>query len=365
MKIEDVVRQLQLSLQNYTDKFHVQIPLVSITPNSPTTVIAETVADHNLQTNNYVSVIDALTPNPIDILTSAGTIASAETFYNHDLTERYQLTIDVVGANFAEYNGSHSLLTVPNRKNFTYNLTSSTTSPDTGSPELLEKLSYGYNGWHQITVIDATHFSYIVPKEIFLAAKGNFKCYSAPRIWGILNLDLAIRSYTKAANENTIYVSLSDEVGNRERSTVTDSTYEYGHSYSYSQYTSQYINVYIFIPAKNYAGARYVRDLAEDFKIPICNSLLGIGFDNGFNLGSEFGVVFAKSGIAENGFQESFYIHEFVFELTGLINQSNVVIPDNSVAFRDIYFEAPLSLQSGKISDTINQFVDLDDEPLN
>ena len=311
-------------------------------------------------------MIDALTPNPINVLTSVGTIASAETLYNHDLTEQYQLTIDVVGANFAEYNGNHSLLTVPNRKNFTYGLTSSTTSPDTGSPELLEKLSYGYNGWHQITVIDATHFSYTVPKEIFLAAKGNFKCYAAPRIWGILSLDLAIRAYTAQTNSgNAIYVSLSDEVGNRERSTVTDSTYEYGHSYSYSQYTSQNINVYVFIPAKNYAGARYVRDLAEDCKIPICNSLLGIGFDNGFNLESQFGVVFVKSGVAENGFQESFYIHEFVFELTGLINQSNIIIPDNSVAFRDIYFEAPLSLQSGKISDTINQLVDLDDQPLN
>jgi hypothetical protein len=359
MRLKDVVNHLFILLPTLTDLFSETLAVSSLT-SSGTTATLVTTAAHGLSTNDFVNVSGSLVPNLITTLTQVANIASATTSNNHDLTQGFQETITISGATEADYNGTKTLLTVDNRKNFTYEITGNPSSPATGSPELLEDLKFGYDGWHQIIVIDPTTFTFVIPQVLGSPAEGTIKCKVRTRVTGIISLEKALASYTKQNTDKLwAFVVLGNRVANKDRQANTDATSTPGQGNDFRQLVIQPLSIYVVIPAIQQIGAREARDKADELLPILCNTLLRKIFPSGFVQPSYSGLVFSSDNFGE--YNNAVYVHEFIFESTEYITYGDTFLPDFGTAFRDIDSDY-LSAFTDKI--IMTDHVDLDNVPL-
>jgi hypothetical protein len=365
MKAKDVVKQLMLRLPFYTDKFTDNITVDEIT-SSGTIATVKTTAPHTLNNGDYAHISGALIPRTITTMTQIDGIAEAETATNHDLTFGYSrdVNIQIVGANESQYNGTHKLLEVPNRKNFKFEIDSGAPSPATGSPLLLENLKrFTYNGWHQITKVNDTEFTF--PLEIALGspAYGNITMQIKPRITGALDLDRARESYTKQpAGKLWAYVVLENIVANKDSNEDSDATKTNTAMTQYRQLIIQPFHVYIFVPITHVKSASFARDEADDILIALNKSLLRFKFTQ-----PTFELAYSSAMFSGSDFgldENSYYIHDFIYETTGYLTYKDTIDDDISVAFRDIFGDMESSLSDDELIKA--QFIaNLDNEPLN
>lgn len=343
MKAKDVVNALRFNLPFYTNLFTDNITVDEITSVGLIATVKTTVP-HTLVTDNYAHISGALVPNTIVTMTQTDGIATAETAINHDLTFDYQKNIEITGAIENEYNGIHALLSVPNRRIFTFEIDSGASSSATGNPLLLENLKrFTYNGWHKIIRIDDTTFSYNLDKQIGSPAYGDIKLQIKPRITGALDLDRARQSYTKQLQGKLwAYVVLENISANKDRSEETDMTKSHTTMTNYRQLIIQPFHVYVFTPITHKTSAFFARDEADDILIPINKSLLRLKFNQPAVETAYSGAIFAGSNFGIDG--NSMYIHDFIYETTGYLTYPDTVDNDISIAFRDIYQDFKSSL---------------------
>jgi hypothetical protein len=361
MKISDIVNQLFRALPKYTNYFTDNIAINQIT-SSALIATVETSTPHGLNTNDYVHISEALTPNPLTSLKRIDNIAYGVTTNDHDLTQNFppQEYIEIAGADQSEYNGTHKFLLEPNRRNFSYEISGTPVTPATGSPELLENLIYGYNGWHQITVIDSSNFTYTLPKAQSSPAKGNPICQKVPRISGTITAERADAAYTKKpAGKLWAFVVIGNKIANKDRQMTNDSTYAPGKGSDYRQLVIQPFSIYIFVPASSTIAGRQARDLCTDLEPKFCKALLRYTFPSQFAQENYSGVVFSASNFMQ--YNPAYYVHELVFETTQYITYEDTIDDSIGVAFRDIDIDY-LSVFSDNVimTDSIN----LDNEPL-
>jgi hypothetical protein len=362
MKVDDIVRQLKIYLPSLTDYFTDLVPVATLTSSGLVATVTTTVP-HNLVTGAYAHISGALVPNPITTLVRTGTIASATTTYNHDQTFGYQENVLISGATEALYNGSHKLLSVPNRKNFTYEISASAPLVATGSPQILEDLKWeGYNGWHSITVIDSVTFTFPLSRVLRSPASGTILLKVNPRIAGVVSIDEAREAYTKQVSSKLwAFVVAGDISASRNRSEETDATFVKPNWVEFRQLVLQPIHVFIMIPSTDRISKRYARDMADDLLVLLCQTLTGATFSSGFTEEPYSTLVFRTSAFGTDG--NSFYIHEFVFEGTAQITFADTFVRDESVAFRDVVDK----YQSVFIDDDEIKFegnINLDEVPL-
>ena len=336
MKAKDVVNALKFNLPFYTDLFTDNIAVDEITSTGLLATVKTTVP-HTLVTGSYAHISGALVPNIITTMTQVDGVATAETAINNDLTFGYQYNIEITGANESEYNGTHDLLSVQNRTTFTFAVDSGAASPATGSPLLLEDLKrFTYNGWHQITRIDDTTFTYVLEEPLGSPAYGDIKLQIKPRITGALDLDRARQSYTKQPiGKLWAYVVVENIVADKDRGEETDAIKSHTTMTNYRQLIIQPFHVYVFTPVTHKTSASFARDEADDILVPLNKSLLRLKFDQPAVETAYSGAVFSGSNFGIDG--NSMYIHDFIYETTGFLTYPDTVDDDVSVAFRDIY----------------------------
>lgn len=349
MRIQDIVNQLKAVLPRYTNYFTDQFTITSLT-SSGTIATAETSAPHGLSNGSLVTIVGALVPNPITSLTSAGSIASGTTEFKHDMTQDaanglkgYPQYLEVIGATPSEYNGSHKLLTVPNRFNFTYQLDGSLASPASGSIFLLENLVYGYNGVHLVTVTSPTTFTFNLPIELRSPASGTIIAHANYRISGAATLDRASEAYTKQpTGKYWVYVVLGDMTANKDRQADHDFTYTPGATDFYFQLVGQTVSINVFVPATNDIAAREERDLSDSLVAPFCKSLLRLRLPAEFTYASYSGLTFQGSAFGSysntGNFGAAVYVHQYIFENVVNLAYEDTLDPSYGSAFRDIEF---------------------------
>ena len=359
MKAYDIIRQLLAVLPIYTDYFSDDVSVAQITSIGLTATV-ETSSPHGLVTGNYAHISGTLVPNDIVALTNADGIAYAETLRNHDQTEGFQPNVEIIDADQAEYNGIHSLLTVPNRKNFTYSISGTPVSPATGSPKILENLKFGYNGWHQVTVVGPTTFTYAIPQILGSPAYGTPLCRVNPRISGSVSLERAIAAYTKQQVDKLwAFVVVGNRTANKDRQTITDATAGPGRGEDFRQLIIQPLSIYVFIPATQMIAARQARDMSDDILPLLCRSLLRVRLPSGFVEPPYNGIVFSSDSFAV--YNNAIYIHEFTFETTEYITYPDTVDDGLGTAFRDIDVDYISSFSDNVI---MIDHINLDDFPL-
>ena len=380
MKIVDVATVLLNSLPNYTDRFFDTYSITSLTRSS-NTVTAVTSAPHGLLVNDYISITGALLKNPIVSLTRSGSIATAVTANNHDLTEDWiQNTVSIIGANQAGYNGSHTLLSVPNRKTFTFSVDSSTVTPGTGTIFLLDDNNYlnSYNGLKPITAVPTTtSFQYAIPSGSGLAplpyspAYGTIIGMANYRIGAVLNFDEAQEWYfenvtSEGLGKYWIFITFGKTDASKSRFTLDDAVSNSMRGQVYRIRLITQFNVYVFAPIVKNAQTKlieYGRELIDymtnDLRAALVKSICRYTFPSPF-AESSWSRTALVSDETEN-YNNSTYIHRYVFENTEDVTYPDTIPPSSNVAFRDIDF----NFLNSETGDTIaSAEIDLDDDPL-
>lgn len=358
MKTEDVVKQLAGVLPGVTTLFSKQIAVSSLVF-SGGIATATTAVAHGLKTNQFVTVSGAFSPTLITSINRIGTVATAVTTTDHDLTFGFQDTVQIEGATETEYNGTHELLSVPNRRTFTFSVQGSPATPATGSPQLLENRLNSYNGRHQITVIDTTNFTFPLTTSPGSPATGSPVVHTQIRVSRSITAERALAAYTEQKQNNLwAFVVADDPIISRDRGLLTDavstlSPSDYNHIRQIENFS-----VYVVIPATNSIAGGAEMDLVEDIRILLYKSLVGVKLPS--NLVNPRQYIVVPSGDEFFGYNEAYYVHRFTFQTARDIAIEDFVDDKNSVAFRNIEIQTLNDFEETVLTTT----VDLDDEPL-
>lgn len=362
MKASDIILQLSAKLPQLVDDFTTSFAVSSLT-RSGTTVTVTTTTAHGLSIGKSVNIVGAITPISISSITRVGIVATLVTAADHDMTEGEFTEVIIDGATESEFNGTFTLLKVPNRRTVTFKIADSGPTSATGSPLLLNGSSplQSYNGLKRVDAIPtSTTFEYAVTDStLFTPAQGTIAAKTSPRISGAVTDERAIESYTKQNTDDAwLYVVLNDIVANKDRGLNIDGTSNINRTNHFKQFASQTLDVFVFLPTSGQISGRKARDRAEELLQPICQSVLFSKFDSLLATGKYNALMFNGSGF--HAYNTAIYVHRFTFEMTLLFSFDDTVGFDEDVAFRDISMTQAHNVGTGVILSDI----DLDDEIL-
>lgn len=367
MKAEDIIALLAVNLPKHTDKFTDSIVITSLT-RSGSTVTADTAAPHNLVIGSAVNITGSKSPINIINLTRTGTVGELETDVNHDLTDNYQSTIEILGATEAEFNGTFQYITQPNRRRIRFKMADSGPTVATGSPLLIDGSSslQQYNGLFSVSAIPSTtQFQYVLPGPMLpplTTALGTPIANTQPRISGAETEERVIDSYTQQLNIDTMwaYVVLGDVSASKSRSIDSDATDNLQRGNEFRQQIIQPFSIIVIIPSSGTIAGLQARDKAEELFRPICQSILFSKIDSGLFVGAQNPVQFITHGFLAS--TTAYYVHTYQFEATADLVFEDTVGRDEDVAFRDITLNQ--FIKHGTQEDPLTSNIDLDEEPI-
>lgn len=363
MKATDIISKLKEVIPRYSGLFSDELNVTSLS-NSSGTVTCTCDAKHDLKAGNEIFISGALTPITISSLSRSGNIATATTLSNHDLTEGYQQTITLTGADQKEYNGEHNLLTVPNRRTFSFSATGSPVTPATGTIKMVEDIKAGYNGLHTVSaIVDEYTFKFVISSNPESPAQGTIKLRKNFRITGDITIQRFLEAYTKqAVNKAYLVAILGGTNASKDRNTISDATNtSINQNIEIRQRIIDPFSIYVVIPTTNTLTALNARDVMEDIWALINKSILYNVFPSGVTTILNIGAAFTNHNIF--AYERAYYIHEFNYEFVYDLTREDGVNVDNSVAFRDIdiRINSQLNAQHNELMHTLD---DLDDVPL-
>jgi hypothetical protein len=368
MKAADIIFQIQSVLPGLTNVFSTDIPLTSLTKGGAT-VTAVTPTAHGLTAGKYVYVANASRQTAITSITRAGTVATVVTTTDHDLTKHpttapWFPTVDLVGNSYAGFNGTFTLLSVPNRRTFTIkvpNTGPTTVGEDDTFGYLLEPWRYGFSGWQKIlTVPTTTTFTYTTLDSFTGTAYGPSKVVrSPPRITAAASLERAQASYTKAsANALWAFVVMGSVTAAKSKYTITDPVSSNNAGAVFRQSLMNAVHVYVFVPMQDDLSGRLGRDLMADVARYLIKSIVGKSYPTYFVDQTQSTLNFKQHRQLQ--YLNSYYIHEFEFEAVTDITTNDIVDPEFTRAFRDLNLH---QLNDFDVEVLLTQ-INLDDEPL-
>ena len=376
MKLIDIVTTMQANLPSLTELTSTTLVVDSIN-HVGTTATVTTDDPHGLVVGDSVSIEGAQTPISL-ALTHDGSIATAVSSVDHDLTMRTEYT----QANFVEirqssvsYNGIRPLLSVPNRRTFTFPFSAGAPSPFTGNLVNGSNVFRTIRGQYAVqsvvspTVFTITHDG---ASDLGLIQKlgiNEIEARTNPRITGAISDEAAIASYSRKVrdidnNESQIwlFVVLDDAVTSRGRDSRIDAHDTQEITYAWQQFLLQPFSVLAAIPAANQTLGRNARDTAEDLLRPILRSVVGAQFPTG--LGESLGgrAQFVSHAFAR--YDGSVYWHEYRFEQRAELTILDTVGPADDVAFRDVDMTLTPNLDADQGDGKMTSAINLDDVPL-
>lgn len=364
MKASDVIAQLAATLPRNSPFFsNISVPdSITLVGNL---VTVHTSAPHKISAaGDSVCINGILTPVSISSQTvnSDGTI-SFVCATAHDLTMNVVDPVQYVRITGTAYDKTFQLSGVPNRFKFNV-IQGSNTVPPAGAV-LQQAFLYGYNGTQIVTAVSDSYTFQFSLSEIFPAPTifTGAVVNTNVRISGAVSIDVLIASYDKQGlDEVWAFVVLDDVQGNKDRKNPMDSVYVAGQNADYNQRMIQGFKVYLFVPNKGEiltkTNGRAARDLIEDIRLPLFNSLLGIDFSTSLASGGQ--NVCTWAGDRFYSYTGAYYIHEFSFQQVVDITYGDTAIVSDSRAFRDISLDL---LNQFSTVTTYSVSIDLDDKP--
>lgn len=360
MRASDIVQHLARFLPLHVDDFTTNVSISSLT-RSGTVATAVTLAPHGLVANASVCITGAKTPIAVSSLTRSGIVGAMVTLSDHDMTENAGFMVEISGAAEPEFNGVFQLHSVDNRRTIRFVMADAGPTVATGSPLLLSGSGYlsSYNGLVQVqTVPTPLSFTFTVPSTLFTPAAGTIKAKGLPRISAAIDLDRILSSYTKQLAGNAwAFVVLGDAVADKSRHEDTDATNNIQRGNYFNARLIQSIDIYVFMPTANELSGRIARDRCEELLAPICRCLLMAKFPS---LVENSNNPLQLSGHGFQAYNSAYYVHRYAFEVVLQLGESDVFVPVDDVAFRDI--DLAIGLDVG--TEELTASIDLDEVPL-
>jgi len=363
IKAETIIIQLQNTLPTQTTLFTDPDISISSLTRSGSTVTAITVVDHKLTTGNFVTVKNAKSPISVVSIIRVGTVATVTTATNHDFTEGFEFTAEIVGADQSEYNGIFDIDTVPNRKTFTFTVADTAVTPATGTILILNTIAAGYNGRHEVTRIDNITFTYEITQTPDSPAQGSPVIATGLRISGAVTMAKAVDSYTQMdTDELWGFVVLGDTIASKSRDTKTDLTAILASGDDFRQTFICSFSVFVITPSTDTIAGREVRDQMEDVAVALFKSLLRTKLENVLTTKQQYSTIFVGHSFVD--FVPAYYVHQFQFEVAVDLVYADTIPDDFNVAYRDTSIDWLNPNETDNDNIIMEAEIDHDDVPL-
>jgi len=322
MNLKPLINQLAQVLPQLSDKFTDTISVTSLT-SSGTTATAITATDHGFTTGDYINISGAIELIDIDSLTFDDGTVSGVTTENNNLSlalnfntkKTTDVTVTVDNATETDYNGTFTLVSVPDRNIFTYEITTSPTTPATGSPVLYNHTFNRYVGLKQITVVDTTTFTYDIDSAASTNTAGTILAHSSPRVTGAITDDRCLDSYTKEGNDQYwLFVVPDTSFTSKDRDILNDATKTYnGKNTEYRLRLIENVGMLIFIPTSDeISGLGAYNDL-EDIKVEIFKAFLRLKSTDPYDAASDFVYTYESGDMLS--YNAAYMVYKMVFQV--------------------------------------------------
>lgn len=337
MKASNILQQLYREIPSLTNYFSDGVDIVNISANNSTTVLVETSTPHELVDQSYVNISGVKYPTEVLSITRFKKILTIVTETPHDFTYGRQKTVEVIGANEANLNGVFDISAIPNRNTIVAQITDAGDFTGTGDMKVLEETGFAQskiNGLKQITLIDETNFSYTVPSALTFSYSGGFVTTSY-RMASAIDEETALAMYTAQETEDYwLFVIVGPVVASKDRHNNSDAIYSQNTNAAYKQETVHRLDILVIANASDFLSSMTIRDNMEDIAKALVASLCAYKVDNGFSAGNYYSLVFDSHQTAS--YNKAVYSHNFSFQSVGQINDMDVFVPKDDVAFRDV-----------------------------
>lgn len=339
MKGVYIVNRLKEILPKYTDDFSTIINVSSLT-RSGTTITCTTTTAHGLSTNDYATIRGAKEPIALSSITFSNGIATATASTDHELTDpsKYSpanlpLYVEIVGA--SGYNGVKELVSVPTNLTFKFKVSGSPSTVSGGY--LLLEDQEGYNGYKQITKIDATSFSYQTTGSMLSPAQGTIQVSCLTRI-DHAPTPARIQQYysTNSSDISQVwaFVVLSQNQAFKDDTIVGDSSSSNKKNESYWNTSMQQFNIYVVIPSTSSTLGGIFQDQAKTYLNPLLKCLANYIFVS--DLKEEKTQPCQFIGDEADDYIEARYTHRFDFTVPNIIQTEDTADFDNGTPLKII-----------------------------
>lgn len=353
MQAINIVNRLKEIVGVYTDDFS-DIVTISSLSRSGSTIIAVTSAAHGLVTNDYATIRGAKEPITLTSITRVNNVVTVVSSTDHKLSDpslygqdQLPLYVTISGVTPSDYNGTFELLTVPNDATFTFKITTTPTTPATIAGYLLLEDFDGYNGYKQITKIDATSFSYSTTNtNLKTPAQGALQLSSATRIAYAATPDRILEFYSENSAgilKNWMFVVTGDQTIYKNDTVASDLSTAQKKNQSYWYEVQQNFSVFVVVPSTGSVLGGAEADKARSYELPLLKSIANYQFPSSLNEEKYQPVVYV--GNETDDYIKAYYVHRFDFLAKGFIQTIDTIAFNNGV---------PLQTIDGTIKDTQN-----------
>lgn len=370
MKTSDIILHLEKYLPRVTNKFSEVIKPSSITILEPNVAQFNFSQAHNLEEDEHITITNTKINTEIQTLSidPITQIVTATTFTNHDLTEKQIKEVTISSEGDLDLNGNFTLLSVPNRKTFTFKFTKNTI--DEPGLTYLEEMKTNGNINTVFSIFNVTQNSFQIetPFNFPNVSVNTIDIHLSVRISGGGDIDSILKHYEQMIElDNPVkdlwgFVVLDDVTTSKDRQVNNDATSNQGNLNDWNVQILRPFSLFVIVPSETDITARRARDTCEDLRASIYSVLLGMKFQSGFSTNG--GSAVSSLGDELAGYFGSYYVHRFRFEQVDQVCNDDILYLGEDSAYRDVDLDM-LDVFNNSNDVKLISRVDLDDEPLN
>jgi hypothetical protein len=341
----EITTHLQTYLPIFTDKFTEFMTVISASMGA-SNVVTVNVTAHGKSPGDSVVVTAGTTRNELTAAILSGSSVIFTTAAQHDLIKPSQ-PLDVTEITLAGFtgggtawNGTHTILDVPDRTSFTLALPGAEVAPPSldGGQYLMEQRPAGLNGLQVIATVptaDSFTIDYSSVPDMPDGVIDNMSIIKKFRIYAVADFKRAQAVYTEqSAGKLSLFLIMGDGDVSKDRHTLNDGTAGLTVQDLGLLRILRDFSTVVFIPTGADLSGSDAQDLAyNEIMIALLKTMFGF---TDFAGGSAIQYIAVPTGDGPTEYNTAYYGHAYGWQLPHTITYEDGFLVQQSVAFRDI-----------------------------
>lgn len=260
------------------------------------------------------------------------------------------LTVTLQDVSDSEYNGEFTLLQVPNRNAFIFQMPFTPANDPPNDGAVLNYAANFFTGLKQVTSVPTTTaFQYTISTSASTNTTDSGSVHSNWRISGAVDLERATDSYTKQAiDKYWLFVTPNASVVSKNRDILNDSVTTYRRNGQvFRQRLIESVNMYVFAPTANDLSGRVAIDDLEDVKVSLFKTILrfptAAQYDADNQTDNQFVFTYNSSQVV--AYNTAFITFQFIFDTNYDITYHDTFNSNQYAPFRNIQGESIINTQ--------------------
>ena len=362
-----LTRHIKTYLPIFTDKFTQSLTVDSASVSILNVLTVSSVA-HGLSVGDEIVLTGGFVRNPLSASALEGTTqVKFTTKYDNDQTQpqlpKDQQTLELAGFTGGDtvWNGEHTIIGIPNRRNFIIDLPAGETVAPTvdESQYLIESVFKGV--YTVATTPDADTLTIDLSDNPTLppGTVDSLGIIIGFNICACADFDRAVAIYTaQQAPSAYLFVIMTDGDVSKDRHTFSDALANFTAGDEARLDALRNFSTVVFFPTDDDTSGVDAQDLAYD---SVYSALLATLFGYRDNDDSAIQFMAVPKGDGPARYNTAYYAHGYDWQMPTVLTFENGFLQDNNVAFRDIAATFKL-FNDAQAEMSVN--INLDDEPL-